>query len=145
MAEAAPALPAATLELINTRAINHYNEFKQNATPEQKTARKARYQRYREDPEFMAEQMVKVGKMFSEADVNGDGRLNLAEYRSFQTAIKADAANAGEWIEADDHDEENYSFLNAVDAEDGFTMEQMQQVLGPWMAKFKELETADAQ
>ena len=108
MAEAAPALPAATLELINTRATNNYVEFKQNATPEQKAARNAKYQRYREDPEFMAEKMVQVSKMFSDADVNGDGRLNLEEYRTFNTAVKADAANTGEWIEADDHDEENY-------------------------------------
>ena len=108
MAEAAPALSAAILELINTRATNNYVEFKQNATPEQKAARNAKYQRYREDPEFMAEKMVQVSKMFSDADVNGDGRLNLEEYRTFNTAVKADAANTGEWIEADDHDEENY-------------------------------------
>ena len=75
MAEAAPALSAAILELINTRATNNYLEFKQNATPEQKAARNAKYQRYREDPEFMAEKMVQVSKMFSDADVNGDGAV----------------------------------------------------------------------
>ena len=94
--------------MISTRATAQYGEWKQTGTPEQKAAGEAKLKRMREEPEFMAEQMGKFGKMFSEADVNGDGRLNLEEYRNFSTSAKADAAASGDWNEAGDHDEENY-------------------------------------
>ena len=45
----------------------------------------------REEPEFMAEMMGKFAKMFSDADTNGDGRLNLEEYRVFSATTKAEA------------------------------------------------------
>ena len=130
--------------MINPRATAQYTEWKETATPEQKTAGEAKLKRMREEPEFMAEQMTKFGKMFSDADTNGDGRLNLEEYRAFSAATKAEAESAGEWREAGDRDEENFAILNSISAEDGFTMAEMQMVMGPWMAKFTELKNADA-
>ena len=130
--------------MINPRATAQYAEWKETATPEQKTAGEAKLKRMREEPEFMAEQMTKFGKMFADADSNGDGRLNLEEYRAFSAATKAEAESAGEWREAGDRDEENFAILNSVSAEDGFTLAEMQQVMGPWMAKFTELKNADA-
>ena len=130
--------------MINTRATAQYAEWKETATPEQKTAGEAKLKRMREEPAFMAEQMAKFGKMFADADGNGDGRLNLEEYRAFSATTKAEAESLGEWREAGDRDEENFAILNSVSAEDGFTMAEMQQVMGPWMAKFTELKNADA-
>ena len=97
----------------------------------------------REEPEFMAEMMGKFAKMFSDADTNGDGRLNLEEYRVFSATTKAEAVANGDWREAGDNDEDNYAIMNSVSAEDGFTMAEMQQIMGPWMAKFTELKNAD--
>ena len=145
MAEAAPALSQATLDLINTRVAAQYAEWKQTGTPEQKAAGEEKLRRMREEPEFMAEMMGKFAKMFGDADTNGDGRLNLEEYRVFSAATKAVAVADGDWREAGDHDEENYAIMNSVSAEDGFTMAEMQQTMGPWMAKFTELKNADAQ
>ena len=82
--------------------------------------------------------------MFRVYDTNGDGRLNLEEYRVFSTAAKAEAAANGDWNESGDHDEENFAIMNSISAEEGFTIAEMQQVMGPWMAKFTELKNADA-
>merc|ERR1711997_847842 len=125
MADAAPALSQATLDLINPRVTAQFAEWKQTATPEQKAAGPEKLRRMREEPEFMAEQMGKFGKMFSDADTNGDGRLNLEEYKAFNAAAKAVAIAENEWTE------------------DGFTMAEMQQIMGPWMAKMTELKNAD--
>ena len=145
MADAGSALSAATMDLINVRATAQYAEWKETGTPEQKAAGEAKLARMRSEPEFMAEQMGKFAKMFSDADTNGDGRLDLEEYRVFSAATKAIALADGDWREAGDHDEENYAIINSVSAEDGFTMAEMQQTMGPWMAKFTELKNADSQ
>ena len=142
MAEAG-ALSQATLDMINTRVAGQYAEWKQTGTPEQKAAGEAKLKRMREEPEYMAEMMGKFGKMFSDADTNGDGRLNLEEYRAFSAATKAEAISTGDWTEADDHVEENYAIVNSISAEDGFTIDEMKQTMGPWMAKMTELKNAD--
>ena len=95
------------------------------------------------EPEYMAEVMGKFAKMFNDADANGDGRLNLEEYKVFNAAARADATANGEWLDADSHDEDNYALLNSVTAEDGFTMADMHQIMGPWMAKMNELKDAN--
>merc|ERR1712110_654655 len=88
MADAAPALSQATIDMINTRVTAQFAEWKQTGTPEQKAAGAEKLRRMREGPEFMAEQMGKFGKMFNDADTNGDGRLNLEEYKVFNAAAK---------------------------------------------------------
>ena len=143
MADAAPALSQATIDLINTRVTGQFAEWKQTGTPEQKAAGVEKLRRMREEPEFMAEQMGKYGKMFSDADTNGDGRLNLDEYKLFNAAAKAMAIAENEWIEAGDHNDSDYAIMNTVSAEEGFTMAEMQQIMGPWMAKMTELKNAD--
>merc|ERR1712110_1086227 len=124
MADAAPALSQATIDMINTRVTAQFAEWKQTGTPEQKAAGAEKLRRMREEPEFMAEQMGKFGKMFNDA-------------------AKADAIASNDWTEAGDHDDSNYAILNSVSAEDGFTMAEMQQIMGPWMAKMTELKNAD--
>ena len=141
----ANALPQATIDLINARVATQYQEWKTTATAEQKEAGPAKLARMRAEPEFMAEQMTKFGKMFSDADTNGDGRLNLEEYRVFQASAKAAAVAEGEWTDAEDHQEADYNIINSVSAEDGFTIAEMQQIMGPWMAKMTELKEADSQ
>ena len=143
MANAAPALSQATIDLINPRVTAQYAEWKQTATAEQKASGAEKLRRMREEPEFMAEQMAKFGKMFSDADTNGDGRLNLEEYKAFQAAAKVDATANNEWVEAAPDMDGDYAILNSVSAEEGFTIAEMQQIMGPWMAKMTELKNAD--
>ena len=48
----------------------------------------------------------------------------------------------GEWHESD-HIQANYEILNSVGEGEGYSKEEMQACMGPWMAKFEELKAAD--
>ena len=82
-------------------------------------------------------------RAFNMADNNQDGRLSREEYGFFYAGMIDSAASNGEWIEEGDHVDEDYAIINSVSAEDGFTMAEMQQVMGPWLAKMGELQEAD--
>ena len=66
----------------------------------------------------------------------------MEEYKAFDAAMKAHADADGEWYESG-KEADNYSIMNAVGEGEGFTMAEMQQIMGPWMAKFTELKNAD--
>ena len=81
-------------------------------------------------------------KCWNDADVDGDGKLNLAEYKKFEAAMHAIKEADGDWNESD-HAEENYAICNSVSEGDGFTMADFGAVIAPWMAKFEALKNAD--
>ena len=84
----AGALPQATLDMINTRATDQYNEWKTTATEEQRQAGLAMMQRYKTDETFKAEHTENMMKTWNDADADGDGKLNLAEYKVFDAAMR---------------------------------------------------------
>ena len=123
MAEAG-AIPQATLDMINTRATDQYNEWKTTATEEQKQSGLEKLQRYKTDEAFKTEHMNKMAQAWTDADADGDGMLNLAEYRVFDAAMRKIKVDAGEWHESD-HAEENWNIGNSLSAADGVTMAEL--------------------
>ena len=124
MAEAA-ALPAATLDLINARATAQYAEWKASATAEQKASGLEKLEKFKNDEAFRNGYMEKMNKAWNDADANGDGKLDLAEYRTFDAAMRAMKAADGEWDEAESHAEESYNIANSISEGEGFTMAEM--------------------
>ena len=123
MAEAG-AIPQATLDMINTRATAQYNEWKTTATEEQKQSGLEKLQRYKTDEAFKTEHLNKMAQAFTDADADGDGMLNLAEYRVFDAAMRKMKVDAGEWHESD-HAEENWNIGNSLSDDDGVTMAEL--------------------
>merc|ERR1712071_191256 len=62
MADAAPALSQATIDLINTRVTGQFAEWKQTGTPEQKAAGAEKLRRMREEPEFMPSRWASLAR-----------------------------------------------------------------------------------
>ena len=103
MAEPAPALPAELIERINARATEQYNKWKVGATAEQKAAGIEKLNKFRNDEEFKNGEMAKMMKAWADADANGDGKLDLEEYKAFDASLKAIALANGEWYEDGDY------------------------------------------
>ena len=99
MAQAAPDLSAEIMDKINARMTEQYAAYKANATAENKAATIAVLAQSKSDPEFAATHMAKVAKTFADADVNGDGKLNFAEYTVWEAALQAIATASGRWAE----------------------------------------------
>ena len=87
MAEAAAALPEATMTKINELATAQFGRWKATATQEQKDAGLAKMEKFRTDENFKAQEMQKMTTAWSDADVNGDGKLDLQEYKNFDAAL----------------------------------------------------------
>ena len=94
------------------------------------------------DEEFKNQRKQEMENAWNEADVDGDGKLNLAEYRVFEQKRREMKESNGEWHESD-HAEANYAILNSLSAGDGFTQAEMYSTFAPWMAKFEEVKAAD--
>ena len=143
MAEAgAIEIPQATLDMISVRATDQYNEWKNTATEAQKASGLAMMNRYKTDEAFRTEHTNRMTQAWNDADADGDGKLNLAEYRVFDAAMRKFKVDAGEWHESD-HAEENWNIANSLSAADGCTWEELRAVMKPWMVKFEELKAAD--
>ena len=121
----AEAIPQATLDMISARATAQYNEWKTTATEEQKQSGLAMMQRYKTDEAFRTEHQNRMAQTWADADADGDGMLNLAEYRVFDAAMRKYKVDAGEWHESD-HAEENWNIANSLNAAtDGVTMAEL--------------------
>ena len=142
MAEAGPALSEATMALLNARTEEQYNEWKANATAEQKAKMAENQGKMKNDEEFRNGIMAKVTKAWGDADSNGDGKLDLAEFTAFEGAMRAVREADGEWFETD-HAAANYAIMNSVSEGDGFTMAEMWACLKAWRAKFDAMREAD--
>ena len=105
----------------------------------------AKLERFRNDEEFKNQRMQMMNKAWTDADSNGDGKLDRAEFGTWAEAMRAVKVAEGEWNEPENHDDEDYEIMNSVSEGEGFTMAEMMSVFGPWMAKFEALKAADGQ
>ena len=89
--------------------------------------------------------MAEYSKMFSDADVNGDGVLDEAEYRVFMAAGVAKGRSEGHYV--DDSEEKivrSYALANRVTpGVEGLSMSDMFAPMALYHTKFNELKTAD--
>ena len=141
MAEAGQ-LPAELVAKINELAAAQFERWKATATAEQKQAGIEKMAKFQSDENFKAQEMEKMSKAWNDADTNGDGKLDLQEYKAWDAALKAHATSAGEWYDEDRTDLHYNEVLNKIGEGEGFTMAEMMMTWGPWMAKFEELKAA---
>ena len=89
--------------------------------------------------------MAEYTKMFSDADANGDGVLDEAEYRVWMAAATAKGRSEGHFV--DDSEEKiarTFALANRVTpGVDGISMSDMFAPMALYHAKFNELKTAD--
>ena len=137
MAEQRPALPQAVIDQLHEFAQKNFEEWKVNATDEQKRLGNENLQKFMTDEEFKNAEMQKIAKFWADADVNGDGKLDLAEFTTFVAATRADTEAQGHWQEADPETPKVYAMINSLSEGEGFTMEEMMSTWEPWMEKFE--------
>ena len=85
----AEGLPAATIEKINARATAQYANWKATATEAEKADGLAKLEKMKNDEEFKNQRMAMINKAWSDADGNGDGKLDRAEFGTWAVALRA--------------------------------------------------------
>ena len=129
---------------IEADAVESYNTWKANSTEEQRAAGLA-YLQQMQNEEFKNARMAEYTKMFSDADANGDGVLDEAEFRAFSAASFVKARSEGHYV--DDSEEKiarSFALANRVTAGvDGISMSDMFAPMALYHAKFNELKAAD--
>ena len=97
------------------------------------------------DEEFKNQRMAEYAKMFADADANGDGVLDEAEYRTFCAAGVAKGRSEGHYV--DDSEEKfarSYALANRVTpGVDGVSMADLGATMPIYHTKFNELKAAD--
>ena len=61
---------------IEAAAQEGFDEWKNNATEEQKAVGRAQQEKFVSDPEYGAAEMAKLAEMWAASDSNGDGLLD---------------------------------------------------------------------
>ena len=98
-------LPAGTFSpeitaRINDLAQEGFNDWKANATAEQKAAGIAQHEKFLSDPEFGAAEMARCAEMWGASDTNADGLLNEAEFLVMSQKQRDHAASTGNYAAA---------------------------------------------
>ena len=86
MAQAQPiayGLSQEMTERMNAAATEHWSDWNENATAEQKAAYRERYQKMQNDTEFRNTTMAGLAEDWNGSDADGDGKLNLEEFKVF--------------------------------------------------------------
>ena len=73
----------AVITWLNHAVAGQYSAWKANATPEQKTADAEYSIRMASDPAFAGHYNANIWAMWTAADADNDGRLNLAEFKVY--------------------------------------------------------------
>ena len=97
-------------------------------TDEQKAQAAERSAKLQTDPEFLAQVMGFAEKAFAEADANNDGLLSEEEFVNFVSAMKASAAERGDFVP--DYTKEQlaaaYKAINTIEpAKEGLALEEI--------------------
>jgi hypothetical protein len=149
MAQAQPPAGGISQELkerIIAQATDTFNDMKANATAEQKALYFERIQKNQTDPAFQSQNMANLNEDWNASDADQDGKLILAEFQVWLTKAKDRERAAGVYVRPDDpaRAEAFYNLINAVSEGDGVVLMDFFKVMGPWMAKYLELNTDSA-
>ena len=125
-------------------AVEAYENWQTKGSEEVKQTGLAEQAKFQESPEHAEQKLAVFRNMFNECDVDGDGRLNLAEYKVLKQKAQELQKAGGRWVEpVADHDEREYALFNEVaGGEEGFTFEQQLTFSGKYMQIFNELKAA---
>jgi len=101
------------------------NLAKISAVPGLMEKQQERMKKFSEDENFKNELVAEVTNFFKKADVNNDGRLDLAEYRTFHNlGIQRKKELYGEWPEyTEDEVEASFKAYDSLSAEPGISLE----------------------
>ena len=89
--------------------------------------------------------MQEIADDFQASDANGDGRLDLEEYRVFLLKAKERAAAKNQWYSRPEtYADDTYALYNGMDSQqEGFTFQEWQAYMGKFMAIYREIAAAD--
>ena len=86
--------------------------------------------------------MAGLAEDWNGSDADGDGKLNLEEFKVYITKAKAREATAGCYVRPDPGDArttEMYNAANSIGEGEGIVMMDFFTVMGPWMTKYLEI------
>ena len=81
---------------------------------------------------FNATYTDRMTQAWADADADGDGRLNLEEFRTWTATMDAIAAEEGDWREEGDHTEQVYNIMNSFSEGNGFKMIEFMMLTAYW-------------
>ena len=108
----------------------------------QKDAGDAEMEKFMTDEAFGASEMKKMYADFDTADVNKDGKLDLAEFTTFIAKMKADELAKGSWWNPIDTTSEMYDLHNRHSKGDGVTLAEFESTMNVWMEKWGPMREA---
>ena len=95
MVDASAALPEAVVAAIHADAVETYQAWKTTSTEEQRQKGIEALGKMMNDEAFRATKMAKAAEIFGQADANGDGVLDAAEYETYMQLNNAEADREG--------------------------------------------------
>ncbi len=138
-------MTAETIQLIKDHTMEVYNYHKANATEANKAKAKELNDKFQNDPSYGASEMEVVNKIWTECDLNQDGRLDLEEFRAFMAKTNARSAEQGLCVNTwEGQVEKSYAAMNGISAEDGLTMQEWLASCGIVMKLWLETDAAAA-
>ena len=135
---AAPTLAPELVSKIHAIAFTFYSDIMANASDEQKNIYFGRHMKMQQDQEFKEANMARLATDWNESDADQDGKLNLAEFRTFFGKLCAVEREAGCYVRdlPDTETEEMFSCMNQVSEGDGIVLTDFYVYMGAFMTKF---------
>ena len=126
-------------------ANQNYQFWKANISEEDKQKALNQNKVLKENPAAIQEVMQEIADDFQASDANGDGRLDLEEYRAFLLKAKERAAAKNQWYSRPEtYADDTYALYNGMDSQqEGFTFQEWQAYMGKFMAIYREIAAAD--
>ena len=137
-----PTLPEALAAKLDTQVREALQYWKQTATEAEKQIDRDFMASMQESPEAMNKMMAEASADFAEADANGDGVLDLAEYTTFHNKQIATWRERGHFVDArEDQIGITFQILDEYNTEtQGISEADYLTMMGIWMGKFEELK-----
>ena len=103
-------------------AAASYANWKQKATADAKQKGLEELARWQDGSSYASERLVEIQNIWNECDVNGDGKMDQAEFAVFHQRLQEQEAQRGTYVEPIENVvERTYQLYNSYDpSTDGF-------------------------